>query len=61
MNKIEAKIAAYKIASIVVYELEGSECTDSIEVKNEIHKIAVLLAKKADELKHKIELNKHGR
>jgi len=58
MNKIEAKIEALKIASIVINELEGSDCTNDQQVKDELYKIAVQLAKKADELRHKIELLK---
>ena len=53
MKNKESKIKALEIASIVINELEGSDCTESIEVKNELHKIALFLSKKADKLRIK--------
>jgi hypothetical protein len=58
MNKREAKIKALEIASIVISELESSDCTDSLKIKNELYKIAVSLAKRADKLKELSTNNK---
>lgn len=50
MNKRDAKIEALRLASIVVNELEGSDAVTDNKVRNEINKIAISLAIRADNL-----------
>lgn len=57
MNNKEAKITALEIASIVINELESSDCTDSLKVKNELHKIALRLSLRAENLNKPIAIN----
>ena len=56
MNNKEAKIKALEIASIVINELGSSDCTDSLKVKNELHKIALRLALRAENLNKPIAI-----
>ena len=51
MNKREAKREALIIASVVINELQGNECTNSQKVKKELEIIATALSKRADKLK----------
>ena len=51
MNKREAKIEALDIASIVIYELQSSDCTDSLKIKDELYKISMQLEKRKNKLK----------
>jgi len=53
MNKKQAKIEALWIASIVINELQTSDCTNSQKVKNELDIIASALSKRANRLKYK--------
>ena len=51
MNKREAKIEALDIASIVICELQSSDCTDSLKIKDELYKISMQLEKRKNKLK----------
>jgi len=53
MNKRQAKIEALQIASTVINELIGSDCTESYKIKNELSIISSQLYKRAGELKKK--------
>jgi len=53
MNKREAKIEALQIATVVIYELIASDCTDSELVKNELYEISIQLNRRTDRLKAK--------
>jgi len=53
MNKRQAKIEALHIASVVIDELQTSECTDSFKVKDELGIIAHALKRRADKLEYK--------
>jgi hypothetical protein len=54
MKAIEAKKEAYRICTIVINELLGSDCTDNPHVKKELEKISLDFSRSADRLQKTI-------